>query len=108
MVLAGLLLSAEPRKAPEFVIYLPDGTQSLLSQYRGKVVALEFLYTTCVYCQQTSQLMNKLQAEYGPKGFQALGVAFNDYADKLVSAYVRQFRLAYPVGHSSRREVTYF
>lgn len=35
-----------PRPAPEFAITMPNGSQLLLSQYAGKVVLLEFLYTT--------------------------------------------------------------
>ena len=35
-----------PRKSPEFAIQMPDGKQTLLSTYRGKVVLLAFFYTT--------------------------------------------------------------
>ena len=35
-----------PRPSPEFVINLTNGPQKLLSEYRGKVVALEFISTT--------------------------------------------------------------
>ena len=94
-----------PRPSPEFVIRLVDGQQKLLSQYRGKVVALEFLYTTCPHCQACSATMNRLYKEYGPKGFQPVGVAFNDMATLLVPDYVNQLRLQFPVGVGSRDEV---
>ena len=48
-VLSAAAASAEPpvpRPSPEFVLRYPPGKQELLSQYRGKVVALEFLFTT--------------------------------------------------------------
>ncbi|HUS08713.1 MAG TPA: TlpA disulfide reductase family protein, partial [Bryobacteraceae bacterium] len=71
--LAAVLLPLDaaevPRKSPDFAIQLPGGKQVQLSQYRGKVVALEFLYTTCPHCQAASRLMTKLHAEYGPRGF---------------------------------------
>lgn len=67
-----------PLPAPELSIKLLDGRQVLLSAHGGKVVAVEFLYTTCVHCQRASQVIGKLQQEYGSRGFQALGVAFND------------------------------
>src|SRR5450432_332528 len=35
-------LSAETRPAPEFVIKMTDGTQKLLSSYKGKTVCLAF------------------------------------------------------------------
>jgi thiol-disulfide isomerase/thioredoxin len=97
-----------PRPAPEFSAKLPNGGQILLSKFRGKVVALEFLFTTCPHCQHASQLMSQLQTEYGPKGFQALGVAFNDMSQMLVSDFVRDFKVNYPVGFSTREPVNVF
>ena len=94
-----------PRKAPEFTIKMPKGDPVYLSQYRGKVVALEFLFTTCPHCQHASQLMSRLQTEYGPKGFQAVGVAFNDMSHMLVPDFVRDYKVNYPVGYSSREAV---
>jgi cytochrome oxidase Cu insertion factor (SCO1/SenC/PrrC family) len=35
-----------PRKATEFAIKMPNGTETLLSSFRGKVILLEFLFTT--------------------------------------------------------------
>jgi thiol-disulfide isomerase/thioredoxin len=101
LVLPGAAAEA-PRQAPELVIHLANGQQLLLSQFRGKVVALELAHTTCVHCQKTSVLMEKLYREYGPKGFQPLTVAFNDYALMLVPDYVRELRLSFPVGATSR------
>lgn len=103
------LLGAEvPRPAPELAIKLPNGQQLLLSQFRGKVVALEFLLTTCPHCQQASRLMNQLYKEYGPRGFQPLGVAFNDMAMMLVPEYVKDLQLTFPVGVGTRESVIDF
>src|SRR5688572_9730468 len=108
-LLAGVAAAATvPRQAPEFAAKLPNGSQVLLSQYRGKVVALEFLYTTCVHCQHASQLLSRLQTEYGPKGFQAIGVAFNEMAHMLVPDFVRDFKVNYPVGYSPREPIVHF
>jgi hypothetical protein len=41
------LFAAEvPRKSPEFGIQLPDGSQALVSSYKGKVLCLAFILTT--------------------------------------------------------------
>jgi peroxiredoxin len=97
-----------PRQAPEFTVQMPNASPILLSQYRGKVVVVEFLYTTCVHCQHASQIMSRLQTEYGPKGFQAVGVAFNDMAHMLVPDFVRNFSVNYPVGYSPREPIVNF
>lgn len=94
-----------PRPSPEFVISLPSGQQLLLSQYRGKVVAIEFLLTTCPHCQTCSSLLDKLYKEYSPRGFQPLGVAFNPMAGMLVPDYVKGLQLSFPVGVSERDPV---
>jgi thiol-disulfide isomerase/thioredoxin len=103
------LFAAEvPRKAPEFVIYLPQGGHKLLSEFRGKVVALEFLFTTCPHCLNTANLMNRLSKEYGPKGFQPLGVAFNPMSKMLVPDFLRDSGATYLIGFSERDPVTAF
>ncbi len=94
-----------PRKSPEFVIQIPKGPQLLLSQFRGKVVALEFLFTTCPHCQHSSQVMSKLYTELKPKGFQPLGVAFNERAEDMVPAFVQGLGVNYPVGVASQQSV---
>lgn len=91
-----------PRKAPELQIRMADGKDVLLSSFKGKVIALEFLLTTCPHCQRASQTVNKLQREFGAQGFQPLGVAINDMANMLVVDYVKQFNLTYPVGYAHR------
>jgi cytochrome oxidase Cu insertion factor (SCO1/SenC/PrrC family) len=85
------------RIAPELKVKLPDGRKLRLSEYRGKVVALSFIYTGCEHCQRASQTLNKLQKEYGPSGFQPLGVAFNEDAAKLLPGFVKRFGIEYPI-----------
>ncbi len=94
-----------PRPAPEFVIRGVNGRQTLLSSFKGKVIALEFLHTTCPHCQNCSALLERMYREYGPKGFQPVGVAFNDMATLLVPDYVKQLSLTFPVGVAPRDEV---
>ena len=91
-----------PRKAPEFTIIEASGKQTLLSSYKGKVIVLEFISTSCPHCQRNSVMLTKLQKELGPKGFQPLGVAFNS-ADNAatVGAFVKQFEVTFPVGYAS-------
>ena len=109
VLMAGVAVPATvPRQAPEFTVHLPSGSPILLSQYRGKVVVIEFLYTTCSHCQNASRIMSRLQTEYGPKGFQAVGVAFNEMAHMLVPDFVRDFNVNYPVGYSPREPIASF
>lgn len=103
-----LSLSAQPampRKAPEFTIVDASGKQTLLTSYRGKVVALAFIFTTCPHCQAECGVLTKLHSELGEKGFQPLAVAFNENANLLVKDFVQNFHPSFPVGYASRESV---
>ncbi|MBV9266543.1 MAG: TlpA family protein disulfide reductase [Acidobacteriaceae bacterium] len=105
-----------PRKAPELAFTIPGQGQKLLSQYRGKVVALEFILTTCPHCQAASRLMSRLQLEFGPRGFQSLDVAINaldenrtaQQADQLVQNFTTQYQVQFPVGYTTRDQMLSF
>ena len=79
-----------------------------MSDYKGKVVVVEFLLTTCPHCQKASQTMNKVYRELKAQGLQPVGVAVNDMANMLVDDYVKQFNLDFPVGWSTREPVINF
>ena len=98
------------RKAPELAFTLPGQGDKLLSQYRGKVVALEFILTTCPHCQAASKVMTKYQQEFGSRGFQALDLAINalddgrkpDQAAELTQAFASTYQVGFPVGYIGR------
>jgi peroxiredoxin len=89
------------RPAPDYKIRFVDGTSVPLSSFRGKVVALLFVHTTCPHCQHASELFTRLAAEYGSKGFQPVDVAFNTMANLYVRDFVRDHHISYPVGFDS-------
>jgi peroxiredoxin len=99
---------AVPRPAPEFVVHYPDGSQALLSSSKGKVVALTFIYTTCIHCQHASQAFSKLYTEYSPRGFQVVSVAFNEMANLFVSDFVKNNGITFKVGFSPLDPVLQF
>jgi len=102
-----------PRPTKEFTIVLPSGKQTLLSSYRGKVVMMAFMFTTCPHCQALSKVITKLQGELGPRGFQAVGAVFNDEVNtpnnatnaQVTANFVNQFQVGFPVGFAPRESV---
>jgi peroxiredoxin len=85
-------------KSPELAFKIPGQGDKLLSQYRGKVVALEFILTTCPHCQAASQVMNRMQERYGARGLQVLDVAVDQNADQLVEKFAQDHQVQFPVG----------
>ena len=97
-----------PRPAPDFTIKYADGNQVPLSSFKGKVVALTFIFTTCIHCQHASQAFSKLYTEYGPRGFQPVGVAINEMANLFVDDFMKNYGINYKVGFSPLEPVLAF
>ncbi|HEY3744310.1 MAG TPA: TlpA disulfide reductase family protein [Bryobacteraceae bacterium] len=94
-----------PKQSPELVINYPSGEKQLLSKYRGKVVLVQFLFTTCPHCQRTAGTFSILQNELGSRGLQVVGVAFNEMSSMLVPDFVRDFKPSFPIGWADRDHV---
>lgn len=97
-----------PRRAPELAFTLPGGKQALLSSYRGKVVLVELLYTTCPHCQLSARALSRMYEELKPRGFQPLGVAFNEMASVLLPDFLKQTQPNFPIGYAQRDPVLSF
>ena len=100
-----------PRPSPEIAIHLsPEpGTgqvkQISPTQYKGKVVLLACILTTCPHCQHAVQMLSGLQREYGPRGLQIMATAFNEMSNMLVGDFNKQFQPSFPVGWTNRMDV---
>jgi peroxiredoxin len=94
-----------PRKSPEFTITDPAGKQILLSSFKGKVVVIPFMFTTCPHCQREAQMLTKLQKEFEGRGLQVVGTTFNDSNGPMAAQFIKEFGIGFPVGFSSRDSV---
>jgi hypothetical protein len=105
-----------PRKVPELAFTVPGDGQKLLSQYRGKVIALEFIMTTCPHCQAASHEMTKYQEEFGKRGLQVIDLAINaldgtggvSEADEMTTRFKNNFQVGFPVGYLPRVQMMNF
>ena len=98
-----------PRRSPELMIHEASGRQIPLSSFKGKVVALEFFFIRSPNCLNLANTLNKLNAELGPRGFQAVAVAFpapgSEANGPLVAQLVDALKLNYPVGYANKDSV---
>ena len=105
-VLAVAAVAADsPRTSPPFTIQRAGAAPIQLSQYRGKIASLVFIYTTCSHCQEFTTILNVLAKEYTPRGVQFLECAFNDGALAALPEFLQRFKPAFPVGYSSNAAV---
>jgi len=75
---------------------LPDvaGKETPLAQWRGKLLVVNFWATWCAPCREEMPEFVRLQAEFGAKGLQFVGIAVDD-ADK-VRQFAAEIGLNYP------------
>jgi peroxiredoxin len=88
--------TGELRPAPDFSLVDLSGTRVSLSEYRGKVVLLDFWATWCDPCKTEIPHFAEMQNRYGPQGFQVIGVSMDD-AEKPVREFQQDFKMNYPV-----------
>jgi len=91
--------ASTPRPLADISVPMPDGKKIRLSQYRGKVMVVALVSTTCEHCYASMDLLGQLQREYGPRGFQVFAVAADDNAAKAVGPLSRAKNLAFPLGY---------
>ncbi len=89
---------AFPRPLAYIPIPRPSGPPIKLSQYRGKVMVVLIVLTTCKHCGEAAEFLNSLQKEHS-KDFQAIGVAVNPEAPKETANFVKTHNLTYPFGY---------
>jgi peroxiredoxin len=81
--------------APGFTLADLSGKSVSLSDFKGKVVILDFWATWCPPCKKEIPDFIELQKQYGSQGVQIVGIAL-DQPDK-VKAFVQQNGINYPV-----------
>ena len=99
LLLCAFTLSAAdgPRRAPGFALFDASMTVYDLYDYRGKVVVLEFMETTCPNCARFANVLHDVQEKYGSK-VQILSVveAAKDNANT-VAQYIAGHKVTYPI-----------
>jgi len=87
------LAKADPgNPAPEVTFKDLDGKDVPLSQYKGKVVLVNFWATWCEPCQVEIPWLIEMQQKYSSKGFTILGVDVDEEGNNVVSAYTAKQR----------------
>jgi peroxiredoxin len=85
-----------PKAAPGFVLNDSKGAPIRLSDYKGKVVLLNFWATWCHGCVLEIPWFIKFHEQYKDRGFSVIGVSM-DEDWKPVKAYVEEKKVNYPV-----------
>ena len=88
--------------APRLVATLPsfqladrDGQPKSLQDWPDQALIVNFWATWCAPCRREIPLLQQLQRDHGPEGFQVIGIAV-DFRDKVL-AYADEMQIEYPL-----------
>ena len=87
---------------------LSDGKRSVFSEYKGKVLILDFYATWCTPCRDSIPHLIGLQKQYEDQGVQVVGLNVGGPGDEqLVPAFAKQFGIQYPLARPDEDLVTF-
>lgn len=87
----------ERKAAPEFALKDADGRTAKLSDYKGKVVLLNFWATWCGPCKTEIPWFIDFEQQYKDQGFAVLGVSMDDDGWQVVKPYIDARKINYRV-----------
>ena len=83
------------KEAPDFALKDADGRTVRLSDYRGKVVLLNFWATWCGPCKIEIPWFMELEQENKDRGFAVLGVAMDEGGWDAIKPFLAELRVNY-------------
>jgi thiol-disulfide isomerase/thioredoxin len=104
VVLMTLLISLSPPDpsqadvpAPQVTLKDINGRTTRLSDYKGKVVLLNFWATWCVPCLKEMPDLIKWQQQYKGRGLQVIGITYPPEELAEVRKFTKSMKVNYPV-----------
>jgi len=76
----------------------PDGKRSVFSEYKGKVLVLDFYATWCMPCRDSVPHLIGVQKKYADRGLSVVGLNVGGPGDEQqVPAFAKEFGIQYPL-----------
>ena len=107
LCLAGVSFAELPRPLADVPILNPNGQKlSIKTKYRGRVVVVVMIATTCNSCVKTIELLTKMQQQFGPRGFVVVGAVVDEQNPKFtVGPWVARHRPIFEFGYLEKAEL---
>jgi thiol-disulfide isomerase/thioredoxin len=97
VALSSLVLGQGENPAPKLELKDVEGRALRLSDYKGKVVLLNFWATWCAPCRAEMPDLVKWQREYKSRGLQVIGVTYPPEELAEVREFIKSIGVNYPV-----------
>jgi peroxiredoxin len=104
---ASIRPASERKPAPDFALKDADGRTVHLSDYKGKVVLLDFWATWCGPCRMEIPWFIEMQRQNRDRGFEVLGVSMDDNGWEDVKPFLAEMEVNYRIviGNDATAEV---
>ena len=86
------------QQTKDFETSTPDGGSVKLSDFRGKVVFLNFWATWCPPCKEEMPAMERLYRKYKAQGLVVLAISMDSEGASVVDPFVKQHALTFRIG----------
>jgi len=93
-----LIRPSRPMAASDFVVPGLSSPPLRLSDFRGKVVFLNFWATWCLPCKEEMPAMERLYQRDKQKGLEILAISLDTQSAAAVQRFVTELKLTYPIG----------
>ena len=87
----------DSKPAPNFALPDAHGSTVKLTDFKGKVVILDFWATWCGPCKIEIPWFIEFQRKYKDQGFTVIGVSMDEGGWQTVRPFVEEFKMNYPV-----------
>jgi peroxiredoxin len=85
------------KSAPSFTLQDLKGNQISLSDFKGKVVVLDFWATWCPPCVKEIPHFIELYKQYKDQGFAMVGISVDREGISVVKSFTRKYQINYPI-----------
>ena len=92
-------------KAPDFELVNTDGKKVKLSDYKGKIVIIDFWATWCPPCREEIPHFVELQKEY-KDDLTILGISLDTGTKNEVVPFIKEYKINYPILFGTKEVVS--
>ena len=94
-----------PRPSPEMTIQRFQQAPMQVSQFKGKIVVLAFIHTTCSHCQDLTRILKVIQKDYMARNVMVVTCAFEENVTQNFPGYLKALEPNFPAGIAPESEV---